>query len=81
MGRKKSSTTIVSDSRSTFDEFVRDVIIEDRVLVRMATKRSSFSYGLRTITITSRELVKTGFVFPGWAFWHYRNSLVNHFTT
>jgi hypothetical protein len=46
--------------RSVYDEFIRDVIIEDKVLVKIDKKRSSFSYSpavLRTITVTSTELV------------------------
>jgi hypothetical protein len=46
--------------RTAFDTYVRDVIIEDRVLVRIDSKRGSFNCGpstLRTVTVTSWELV------------------------
>jgi hypothetical protein len=62
--------------RTAFDTYVRDVIIEDRVLVRIDSKRGSFNCGpstLRTVTVTSWELVNPFKVNP------FQVGLVNPF--
>ena len=46
--------------RGVFDEFVRDVIIEDRVLIKIEAVRSSFSFTpaiLRMVSVTTNDLV------------------------
>ena len=53
---------IILQHRNAYDEYVRDVIIEDRVLIRVDSKGDNFSLVPavpRTVTVTSRELVHT----------------------